>query len=87
MEDPDDPSSEDFGHMLAGEVKQQVAAGSTGSASYGKMIILLCLVAGVAIGAIVMIIAYPHGLYPVANNCIPTIINGTATCAPTGTIP
>ena len=84
----EDPTSEDFGHMVAGEVKDQVAAGSTGSANYGKLMLALMLIVGVMVGAFVILLYMTHGFTANPSTtqipCLPPAhifnINGTVSC-------
>ncbi len=95
VEDAEDPSSEDFGRFLAGETKNQVAAGSTGSATYGKALLIMVLVFGAVLGAFAVAIYLTHGftVNPLEAGktaaqqitCAPpasvSFVNGTAVCS------
>lgn len=84
----DDPMVSDFSDFMDGETKRQVAAGSTGSINFGRLMIILVFAVGLSIGVMAIAIGFPHGIFPASgSNCIPTIINGTARCAPVGALP
>jgi hypothetical protein len=75
----DDPSSKEFHSFISGETVKQSVQASTGSVNYGKLLVVMALVIGLAAGAFAIIIGFPHGVFPQSGGVVQTVTTGIQT--------